>query len=780
MVSSPFNEPREDEFDQLERALVTLASIAPVNDLSQIREVIENHDLNTTLQSDISGHKSASESTGQHVDQAIWTNLIVELIKLDLATVYEVAAETSQSPVRVLDDYLSYFADRLPRDCVPLSLVLENRQSEQSIGLRREWTEEAARFPHLRDHFERFAEAEVCDENSVLHCDPDDTTIHARQPGDVIDDFEIIRWLGKGAFASVYLARQKSMARLVALKLSWRRGDESRTLAKLDHPHVVRVFDERQATCAPVSLLYMEYLAGGTLVDVVRRVSATDPERRRGAMLLEAVDQNLLAAAQQIPAHSQIRNFVAAADWTSVVAWIGVQLGQGLQAAHLAGVLHRDLKPANVLLSGEGQIKLADFNVSVTTQPDAAAIDRVGGSIAYMAPEHLESMMRARRMSDSMLSSQDDVGTAADLYSVGVLLWELWRGERPFASEADFSNQDEMLRAQWRSRQLWQADQSDLDDPSIDGSDSILLDVLTRCLDVVPDHRPADGAELSGRLRLALCPQAARLILPPDDSWDAFLSRRSVWLVAMTAILIPNIGAAIFNFYYNHAAIIASHPSMQADFFKLASVVNAVAFPAGAAAMVVTAFPVARSMKQLRRRGAAAPKDLDRLMELPRRAAWIGFALWMIAALIYPGMLISWFGEFTRLEAMHFFGSLLVCGGVAAVYPFFALTVLCTRVYYPAMVRHDVCDESFDSRGRLLLHRCGRYLLMAAGIPLLAILLLLNRESMARPVVAIAVVATGCGLLAAWLAHGYVMKVWDTLADALSNRRRSIPGLLED
>lgn len=110
----------------------------------------------------------------------------------------------------------------------------------------------------------------------------------------------------------------------------------------------------------------------------------------------------------------------------------------------------------------------------------------------------------------------------------------------------------------------------------------------------------------------------------------------SVCVDDTAAILIPNIAAAIFNLYYNHAAIIASHPSMQTGFFKLASVVNAVAFPIGAAAMVVTAFPVARSIKRLQRRVRTQPKDLNRLMELRRRAAWIGFALWMIAVLIYP------------------------------------------------------------------------------------------------------------------------------------------------
>ncbi|TWU03137.1 serine/threonine-protein kinase [Neorhodopirellula pilleata] len=789
MVSSLSNEPIDDDSQRLELALMELASIAPVENLRQIRELIQNIDPNVGAEGTQS-QPLIADSRGVPVVQNLAIELIVELIKMDLSTVFEVAAETSRPPVRELDDYLNHFADWLPRNRVPLSLVLEYRQCEQSIGRFRSWTDESVCFPHLSDHFKRFADAESPREIASNDHDTDeqvarDAIIHAMQPGEVMDDFEIIRRLGKGSFASVYLARQQSMARLVALKLSRRRGNESRTLAKFDHPHIVRVFDERQAASSPVSLLYMEYLAGGTLGDVVKRVRETRPEDRCGTMLLAAVDQNLLDAAQQIPAHSQIRDFIATADWTSVVAWIGVQLSQGLQAAHQEGVLHRDLKPANVLLSAEGQVKLADFNVSVMTQPDTSSTsDQVGGSIAYMAPEHIEAMMRARGTNPTATSSYDDcqpdVGTPADLYSVGVLLWELWRGERPFSCEDDFESQDDMLQAHWRSRQLWQADEFDTHDRAINGSDSILHDVLTRCLDVVPSRRPADGAELAGRLRLALCPRAARFILPPHDSWDAFLSRQSVWLVAMTAILVPNIAAAIFNFYYNHAAVIASHPGMKTGFFHLASVVNAVAFPIGAAAMVVTAFPVARSMKRLRLRVGASPKDLNRLMELPPRAAWIGLTLWMVAALIYPGMLSGWYGEFSKLEALHFFGSLLVCGGVAAVYPFFALTVLCTRVYYPAMVRHDVRDDSFDWRGRLLLRRCGHYLFLAAGIPLLAILLLLSRESMARPVVAIAVVATGCGLLAAWLAHGYVMTVWDTLADVLSNRRRSIPGLRED
>src|SRR5207302_10392229 len=88
-------------------------------------------------------------------------------------------------------------------------------------------------------------------------------------PGQSVDDFDLLTLLGEGAFAKVFLARQRSMQRLVALKISAARGNEPQTLAQLDHPHIVRVYDQKIVPGGGMRLLYMPYLAGGTLQSVL-------------------------------------------------------------------------------------------------------------------------------------------------------------------------------------------------------------------------------------------------------------------------------------------------------------------------------------------------------------------------------------------------------------------------------------------------------------------------------------------------------------------------------
>lgn len=93
--------------------------------------------------------------------------------------------------------------------------------------------------------------------------------------GDTIDDFLLVALVGRGAFATVWLARQVSMGRMVALKISADRGEEAWTLAQLDHPHIVRVVDQRRLPDRALRLIDEQFLAGGTLAAVVQRVRET-------------------------------------------------------------------------------------------------------------------------------------------------------------------------------------------------------------------------------------------------------------------------------------------------------------------------------------------------------------------------------------------------------------------------------------------------------------------------------------------------------------------------
>src|SRR4029078_6348562 len=78
--------------------------------------------------------------------------------------------------------------------------------------------------------------------------------------GDRLDDFDLLALLGEGQFAKVFLARQRAMQRLVALKVSRRSGAEAQTLAQLDHPHIVRVYDQRVLADRDLQLVYMTYV----------------------------------------------------------------------------------------------------------------------------------------------------------------------------------------------------------------------------------------------------------------------------------------------------------------------------------------------------------------------------------------------------------------------------------------------------------------------------------------------------------------------------------------
>ncbi len=296
-----------------------------------------------------------------------WRFVLIEMIKMDMALV----AETNQ--IRLIDFYLPEFVDVLPVDAVPLDLVMEEIQLRKQIGEnpnREEYVERFPRFDAMLGHLQQRSEVTTARQN--IKPPPE----YASQTQ--VDDFLIMQPLGKGAFATVYLARQLSMQRLVALKISRGKGEESQSLARFDHANIVRVYDQRNLPGEETHLLYMQFLPGGTLADVVKVVRekfASD-----GRLLLQAVDNQLLQTGQTVPESSTIRQWLQTAKWAEVVAWIGTQLAMALDHAHRHGVMHRDVKPANVLLSAEGIPKLADFNVSF-----AGAAGRAGAAATLAA-----------------------------------------------------------------------------------------------------------------------------------------------------------------------------------------------------------------------------------------------------------------------------------------------------------------------------------------------------------------------------------------------------------
>jgi len=204
-----------------------------------------------------------------------------------------------------------------------------------------------------------------------------------------IGRYEVLREIGRGGMAVVYLARQADLDRNVALKeLSAlhasdpRRVErflrESRLAGSLSHPNVVTVheFFEHEGT----GYIAMEWFERGSLRPVVRRLTLA-----QSAGVLEGVLS-------------------------------------GLAAAHAAGIVHRDLKPENVMVTADGSVKITDFGIAkaVVTLGDGLATDTgvTVGTPAYMAPEQARG---------------EDIGPWTDLYAVGVMAYEMLSGTLPFA-----------------------------------------------------------------------------------------------------------------------------------------------------------------------------------------------------------------------------------------------------------------------------------------------------------------------------------------------------------
>ncbi len=204
--------------------------------------------------------------------------------------------------------------------------------------------------------------------------------------------YRLVSALGTGASAHVYLAEDVSLQRHVAVKVLQpglatdeaflkRFRAEARSVASLNHPHVLRVFDWGDDTDGPY--LVLEYLGGGSLRDLLDR------------------DVRL--------SHSQ-------------AAQLGTEVAQGLAYAHVRGLVHRDIKPANLLFDEEGRVRVADFGVAralaeaAWTEPAGAMV----GTARYISPEAAEGK---------------PVDGRADVYSLALVLYEAVTGTVPFVTD---------------------------------------------------------------------------------------------------------------------------------------------------------------------------------------------------------------------------------------------------------------------------------------------------------------------------------------------------------
>ena len=656
-------------------------------------------------------------------DDDLRSMALPELIKADLENRWQ----HDRSP-RKLEVYEAEFSLRDAAGELPLELIHEELQVRMQAGQRVSEEEIHERFPKQAPALcdlvgcmavsgtptETFFVATVQNTKQQTDVMPVGNEAVQFAPGQQVDDFQLLTKLGEGAFAQVFLARQVSMERLVALKISSHQGSEPQTLAQLDHANLVRVFDQRQSGEPAVRLLYMEVVPGGTLQSVVQLIRRTAPGARTGQLLLALVDEKLVAHGSARPEGSPARNWLSAASWPKAVCQIGAQLADGLAYAHGKGVLHRDIKPANVLLTPSGAPKLADFNVSYNGgRADEDPADTFGGSLVYMSPEQLQACHPVLGGSPQM------VREASDLYSLGVLLWELLCGTRPFAddmdSEKSLANVQRMIDHRHYANFSELAEQLPADCPES------LRQVLMRCLQPRQNERYQTAEEVARDLRLCLHPQTWKMMQPAENPLSMLILKTPL-VAAVVTSLVPNLLILAFKLYYYRVWMGHYFPELTEQFDTILKWVNVVAFSIGLGYGLYVAVDVFRFV------GA---KDLERSDEAGRRVLFFGLfvsmltlSLWAAAGVVYPVALNLSLSEAGVLSLYaHFFATLALCGFAAMAYPYFLLTTLAVRWFFPAMARNNmVLGPCWNDLQRL--RKWNRAHLALAGlVPMLAAIL---------------------------------------------------------
>ncbi len=297
--------------------------------------------------------------------------------------------------------------------------------------------------------------------------------------GDHLLGFVLLDELGRGACARVYLAIQIDIGeRLVVLKLSPNHAAETEALGRLIHPNIVPIHSVARDEERGLSVLCMPYLGLATLFDVVSSNQTDNRVPERTTKLRE-----LLAESEsRYPAPT--RNAVRFPErYVDFVAEIAEQMAAALEYTHAQGFCHFDIKPTNVLLGSDGVVRLIDFNLAAASSRQQSA----GGTVPYMSPEQLRRHLKPGSLAEE--------GPPSDIFSLGVVLYELLTGRYPFrefpAGEDRRSAAADLLKCQPQARLSLR----ELN-PAVDHS---LESLVQRCLRIDPAARPT-ARELRAQL----------------------------------------------------------------------------------------------------------------------------------------------------------------------------------------------------------------------------------------------------------------------------------------
>jgi eukaryotic-like serine/threonine-protein kinase len=320
-------------------------------------------------------------------------------------------------------------------------------------------------------------------------------TTHRIDRDTLIDGrYRVLTRLGSGGMADVYCAEDTQLGRRVALKMLYRRfaedeefverfRREASSAAGLQHPNIVGVFDRGEWD--GTYYIAMEFLEGQTLKQLVREHGACPPEL--------AID-------------------------------ITIQVLRAARFAHKRGIVHRDIKPHNVILDAEGRAKVTDFGIARAGASDMTETGSIMGTAQYLSPEQAQGQ---------------PVSPRSDLYSVGVLLFELLTGKVPFDADSPVT----IALKHVSERPPAPSELNPEVPPALDA-------VVMRALEKDPGRRFADADEFVAALEAARAEPAVVTLEPypmPDEPFavaeEEPARRWWLWLLALLALAAVAVGA---------------------------------------------------------------------------------------------------------------------------------------------------------------------------------------------------------------------------------------------
>ena len=349
--------------------------------------------------------------------------------------------------------------------------------------------------------------------------------------GDLIAGFLLIEELGQGAFGRVFRASEVNLReRSVVVKLARKGLHEARVLAQVPHAGVVPVYSICTDEEWDLTAQCMPFISRATLQDVIDIVHS-DPAKPR------SLAADIRRAASEVNCTDEVLSPYGESEtvpryWTfsDAVSRFGHLVAKALKATHAENIFHRDLKPSNILVDQLGCPILIDFNLSSEPKLDVP----LGGTLPYMAPEQLQAFLDAV----SGLEPTIKVGATADLFSLGVCLFELLYGEHPFGPIPTGLSNVELAEFMLESlskgpRRLPQLEQS------VDGQ---LKSIIARCLQFDPAERPPSAAAVVDEFQATLSfPNRAKRIA------RRCVSRTTLSVVAASTIILAA-GAAWFDY----------------------------------------------------------------------------------------------------------------------------------------------------------------------------------------------------------------------------------------